>query len=87
MARPFTTTVYEVKVSGRHPSGTVETEPKTVTVTGNDVLTGVESVADADSAGTHVFTLDGTEVNADGALEPGIYILVRGGKTSKIIVR
>lgn len=50
-------------------------------------ISGITSVAQlrAADADTRVFTLEGTEVSGD--LQPGLYIVVRGGKAEKAIVR
>jgi len=86
MTRPEKTTAYDVMLSAATGETTVTGTPGTFTLTGK-IETGMTVVTDGCDAETEIYTLDGLRVNGNSGLQPGIYVTVRSGKTSKVIVK
>lgn len=69
-----------------HPEDdTLELVSKTVTTDTYDVVTGVSEVLSEDFTGAKMYDLNGREVKGQAA--PGIYVLVKGNKSVKVVIR
>ena len=60
--------------------------PQLVSFNGSDTPTGVDEIGAAEEVEAVYYNLNGVRVNAEN-LQPGIYIVVKGNETSKILVR
>ncbi len=84
LERPESSASYAVKLAGTHSGIDLASEEQAMTVTGKDVSTAVDMVFGAIEGDTEIYTLGGLRVNNDAQLEPGMYIVRKGGKSCKV---